>query len=164
MFGIKYAIIIIFATLLSLIYAKFNGVYEGVTLDNFRQAKAFVFMPAVLYCLPFLIIDTREQGERYLLLLVVVFGLLNIASIVAAQFGIEINTAVDAYVREEESRKRFIAKLLRAMAFIKFCSPTISGMIAWRDGIMIPEKMFYVRSLMAIPMIIPMTPKAVRVV
>ena len=108
LFGIKYAIIITFATLLSLIYAKFNGVYEGVTLDNFRQAKAFVFMPAILYSLPFLIIDTREQGERYLLLLVVVFGLLNIASIVAAQFGIEINTAVDAYVREEESRKRFI--------------------------------------------------------
>ncbi len=106
--GIKYAIIIVFATLLSLIYAKFNGIYEGATLDNFRQAKAFVFMPAVLYALPFLLIDSREQGERYLLLLVVVFGLLNIASIVGAQFGIEINRAVDAYVREEEGRRRLI--------------------------------------------------------
>lgn len=106
--GIKYAIIIVFATLLSLIYAKFNGVYEGTALDNFRQAKAFVFMPAVLYALPFLLIDSREQGERYLLLLVVVFGLLNIATIVGAQFGIEINRAVDAYVREDESRRRLI--------------------------------------------------------
>jgi O-antigen ligase len=108
LFGIKFAIIISFATLFSLIYAQINGVFEGTALNNFRHAKSFVFVPAILYCLPFLIIDTREQGERYLLLLVVVFGLLNIASIIGAQFGIEINHAIDAHVREDESRQRFI--------------------------------------------------------
>lgn len=88
--GVGFAIIISVAVILSLIYAQFVGVYRGEMLDNVRNAKSFVFDSALLYGLAFLLIDTREQGQRYLLFLVVVLGMLNFASAIGAQYGIEL--------------------------------------------------------------------------
>ena len=74
----------------SIFYAQYQGSYGGTLLDNLRSAKALVFEPALLYGLAFLLIDTREQGERYLLLLVMVLGVLNCAAAIVTEFGLEL--------------------------------------------------------------------------
>jgi len=88
--GVAPAIMIAIAVLLSMLYAQFLGVYGGTLIDNLRSAKSFVLVPVLFFVLAYLLVDTREQGERFLMLLVVVLGLLNLASAIGAQFGIEL--------------------------------------------------------------------------
>lgn len=104
--GVGFAIVIAIAVFLSLLYAQYYGVYDGTFLDNFRKAKSFVFEPVLLYGLAFLLIDTREQGERYLLYFVIALGMLNFVSAVAVQYGFEVYRAYGIYDSEDEGKKR----------------------------------------------------------
>ena len=104
--GLGFAIVILVAITASIFYAQYQGIYGGTLLDNFRSAKSLVFEPALLYGLAFLLIDTREQGERYLLLLIIVLGVLNCAAAIGAEFGVELFQVDKHYNVEVESAKR----------------------------------------------------------
>lgn len=106
--GVNLAVIISVATIFSLIYAQIGGAYSGTFLDNLRLAKAFVFEPALLYGLAFLLVDTRDQGERYLLYLVIVMGMLNVAAVIGAKLGLQIYQAAEARNVEVEGSERLV--------------------------------------------------------
>ena len=106
MTGVGMAIIVITAVLLSLFYAKVVDIYRGSLIDNFRSAKSYVIVPAILYILSFLLVDTREQGRRYLLLMVTVLGMLNILAIIASHFGVEIFRVYETYAAEDQGQER----------------------------------------------------------
>jgi len=106
MIGVMPAAIILLAVVLGLMYARLTGIVDEPLIDHIRSAKSFVMEPVLLYGMAFLLVTTREQGERYLLLLVVVLGALNLVSVVAAQFGLEIYRVADSYVTEDAEARR----------------------------------------------------------
>jgi O-antigen ligase len=104
--GLGPAVIIFAAVALSAVYAKLYGVNTASLLDNVRSAKSFVFEPVMLFLMAFLLVDSRENGERYLLYLVVVLGILNLTTVLASLLGMELH-AVDPYDLEADSTSRF---------------------------------------------------------
>lgn len=106
MIGVVPAVTILAAVILGLVYARLIGIVQEPLIDHLRSAKSFVAEPVLLYGMAFLLVSTRAQGERYLMSLVVVLGALNLVSVVAAQFGLEIYRVADVYVADDDGSRR----------------------------------------------------------
>ena len=102
--GVSFALAALIGASLSILYAKYYGTVPVSMVENARGVKELVFEPVLLYVFAFMLVDYREQGTRYLLLLVIVIGVLNFVAVAGAQMGIQIFEGKGYFEGEGEER------------------------------------------------------------
>ena len=120
-------------------------------LEHARYAKSMAFDPVVLYILPFLLIDYKAQGRRYLIILTSVIGLLNVISLLSNFLGFQLFDMHEHYLDRDRlagitgnpNKTAYMLCMLMPIQYYFFKTPEL-GLARWLLLVLIALEIVFV--------------------